>query len=329
MLDQAGQHALKVMSMVNGSAAAQSEIVASWRRCISLHNLSPERDVHTEILTQSELRQAFDPLEHYIRIAEPDLLSLARQIAKAGFFLSFSDAKGVVLLHLGTLPQTGTIMHKISNGMIWREELQGTNAIGTGLLLSRPAAIHMGEHFLASNASLTCLVAPLYDPFGRLLGAVNIATANTSYDRTLSSVLLGTLVTTSQHIESRLFRSTYQRALIVSLPEAAGNHGSVPLIAVDRDFNVIGATHAVRSSYGLSDEALAAGISVGRFFPDIGIEEISLAQAEQVTLERALNVADRCVSLAATHLGISRATMHRKMRAHSILRKQRGKGGSA
>ena len=48
-----------------------------------------------------------------------------------------------------------------------------------------------------------------------------------------------------------------------------------------------------------------------------------MAQAEKVALERALNVADQCVSLAATRLGISRATMHRKMRAHCLLRKKR------
>ena len=51
MLDQSGQHARKVMEMLSGNAAAQSEIVASWKRCVSLHNLSPERDVHTEIMT--------------------------------------------------------------------------------------------------------------------------------------------------------------------------------------------------------------------------------------------------------------------------------------
>jgi transcriptional regulator of acetoin/glycerol metabolism len=165
----------------------------------------------------------------------------------------------------------------------------------------------------------------LYDPGGQILGAVNIATASTSFDRTLSSVLLGTLVMTSQRIESRLLRLAYPNALIVSLPATVGAHGSIPLIAVDPDFNVIGATHAVRCRYGITDQALKTGISVGRFFPDIGVEEISLVQAEKVALERALNAADHSVSLAATHLGISRATMHRKLKAHSILRRQDGK----
>lgn len=329
MLDQAGQHALKVMNMINGSAAAQSEVVASWRRCVSLHKLSPDRDLHTEIMTQSELRQALGPIEQYVRLAEQDLVSLAEQVAKAGFFLSFSDAKGAALFHLGAVPQAGDIRHKIRDGMMWGEDLQGTNAIGTGLVLSRPTAIHMGEHFLASNATLTCLVAPLYDPFGRILGAVNIATANTNYERSLTSVLLGTLVTTSQHIESRLFRVAHPKALIVSLPEAAGAHGSTPLIAVDSDFNVTGATHAVRSSFRLSDQALAAGIPVTRFLPDVEITELSLARAEQVALKRALTGADNCVSIAAKHLGISRATMHRKLKAHAILRKPRGEGGNA
>ncbi len=326
MLDQSGQHALKVMNMINGSAAAQSEIVASWRRCVSVHKLSPEQDVHTEILTEFELREAVGPLEPYIRMAKPDLLSLARQVARAGFFVSFSDANGTALLHLGALPSTAPITHKICDGMMWREDFQGTNAIGTGLLLSRPMAIHMGEHFFASNGPLTCLVTPLYDPYGKILGAINIATASSTYEPRLSSVLLGTLVTTSQHIESRLFRAAYGNAMIVSLPEAAGVHGSAPLIAVDRDLKVVGATHAARSSYGLSSEALEQGLSISRFFPEIAVDETSLAQAEQVTIERALSDADHCVSLAATRLGISRATMHRKMRAHSILRKQHRKG---
>jgi transcriptional regulator of acetoin/glycerol metabolism len=310
------------MEMLSGNAAAQSEIVASWKRCVSLHNLSPERDVHTEIMTQFELRQAFDPLERYIQIAETDLQALARFVAPMGFFVSVSDGKGTALLHRGALPKSGSVMRKIRDGMMWREDLQGTNAIGTGLFVRHPIAIHVGEHFFASNYLLTCLVAPLYDPFGRSLGAVNIASPNTGFDRTLTSVLLGTLVTTAQHIESRLLRFSYPNTLIVSLPDSAAIDGSIPLVAVDPDFNVVGATHAVRCSYGVTNQALETGISVGRFFPDVGVEGSSLAQAEKVALERALNVADQCVSLAATRLGISRATMHRKMRAHCLLRKK-------
>jgi len=131
-------------------------------------------------------------------------------------------------------------------------------------------------------------------------------------------------VATAQRIESRLFRSAFPDALIFS-PETVGGHGSIPLIAADRELNVIGATHAVRCSYGITSQALAAGISIGRFFPSVAVDQITLAQAEQVTLERALNAAGYCVSLAASHLGISRATMHRKMRAHAISRRQNGK----
>lgn len=80
-------------------------------------------------------------------------------------------------------------------------------------------------------------------------------------------------------------------------------------IAVDRHDLVIGANYAARRAHGLSDGDFAFPAS--RLLAQGG--EDSLDAAEQGVLRRALARADGNVSQAAEALGISRATLHRKL----------------
>ena len=68
-------------------------------------------------------------------------------------------------------------------GANWHEQWRGTNAIGTALAESAPVVVHGGEHFLERNALLTCTTAPIVDPTGRLLGALDISGDQRGYHR--------------------------------------------------------------------------------------------------------------------------------------------------
>jgi len=255
-------------------------------------------------------------------LAEPELQNLTKHIVNAGFFLSVANHQGIALTHRGVLPERGGARWNTQDGIIWREDVQGTNAIGTGLFSGRPTAIHRGEHFYDAHAGMTCLATPFYDPSGEILGALNIATLNPYFERSLISVLLALLVAAAQRIEALWFQDAFQRAIVVALPGATNAGGSVPLVAVDLDLNVLGATHAARNHFKISDAAIGVGLALDDLLPGIPTPHSSLEQAERAVLRRALATSRQNISSAASQLGISRATMHRKMAAFNISRKR-------
>lgn len=61
------------------------------------------------------------------------------------------------------------------------EDSKGTNAIGTALAERRPTLVHGSEHFLTVNRFLTCSCAPISDPHGRVIGALDVSGSQESY----------------------------------------------------------------------------------------------------------------------------------------------------
>jgi transcriptional regulator of acetoin/glycerol metabolism len=309
--------------MVEDGAAARSEIVASWDRCIKLHKLRPDAEgPQRAVLTESALREVLEPFERYMILAEPELQNLTKHVTGAGFFLSVANRQGVILTHRGALPERGDARWNTQDGMIWREDVQGTNAIGTALFSGRPTVIHRSDHFYDIYAGMSCLATPFFAPSGEILGALNIATLCSDLERSLISALLALVVAASQRIEALWFQECFQRAVVVALPGVTNAGGSVPLIAVDTDLRVLGATHAARSHFKIGDSAIQAGLALENLGVGIPMKHSSLEQAERVVLRRALAASHQNVSRAAGVLGISRATMHRKMAAFGISRKK-------
>jgi transcriptional regulator of acetoin/glycerol metabolism len=76
---------------------------------------------------------------------------------------------------------------------------------------------------------------------------------------------------------------------------------------------VIGANYAARRSHGLTDSDLAAPFPASRILSPAAAEADSLEDAEQGAIRRALARTQGNVSVAAQMLGISRATLHRKI----------------
>jgi hypothetical protein len=61
-------------------------------------------------------------------------------------------------------------------GADWREDVVGTNGVGTPAVVRRPVQVFAAEHFVRSHTSWTCTGAPITDPRdGRLLGVVDVS----------------------------------------------------------------------------------------------------------------------------------------------------------
>ena len=86
------------------------------------------------------------------------------------------------------------------------------------------------------------------------------------------------------------------------------------LIAVDEDDLVIGASRAARHMLGLTDELLRNPLPASDVLGEQANAELDYATAERGAIQRALARSGGNVSAAANNLGISRATLHRKLK---------------
>ena len=86
------------------------------------------------------------------------------------------------------------------------------------------------------------------------------------------------------------------------------------LIAVDQDDLVIGATRSARDVYGLNDDDLDRPLSLSALQGKTVDLARDYAQSENRIIQQSLAKSGGNISAAAREMGISRATLHRKLK---------------
>ena len=181
----------------------------------------------------------------------------------------------------------------------------------------RSVVIHRDQHFLSQNTRLSCTTAPIRDHTGRIAAALDISTCRDDANEMTMSILSQAVRDAAARIEAGLFRRAFSAARILLVP--VDGRMAPALLAVDRDDLVLGATRAARQVLGLDDRRIATGIAASDLLHEDRSEEgRDLDDAERAALRRVLTRAGGNVSQAADLLGISRATLYRKMKKLSI-----------
>ncbi|MBE1499269.1 hypothetical protein H4696_006369 [Amycolatopsis lexingtonensis] len=173
----------RVLAQVHEAALAgkalpsrpRAVIGASWQRMRRL-GVDPEGRAPAPILTAEELesRRRTSGLAEALPTLRGGLLTLAEQ---AAHIMVIVDAGGQVLWRDGS----AAVRRRADGlgfveGVDWREESVGTNAIGTALVARRPVQVYSAEHYVRAQHSWTCAAAPLHDPRdGKLLGVVDLS----------------------------------------------------------------------------------------------------------------------------------------------------------
>ncbi len=304
------EHAQKVYSTTSvKSVSASSPIAASWVRCMTQHKLAPEDKRVPWQLADYEFRQHRERSSLVIEEASEEMDRLFAATAQSGCCLLLTDENGVALDRRGAASDDAEFRGLgLWSGTIWSEASIGTNGIGTALADQRASVIKRDQHFYAHNTGLSCTAAPIRDERGLLAGAIDVSTCRDDAGDLVLSFLTQAVRDAAQRIEARIFRRAFPLARIIMVPNSPGG-----LLAVDRDDFVLGANRAARVSLRLDDDRIAMGLPAADALNEEDIPDVDLADAERAALRRALARNRGNVSKTAQSLGMSRATLHRKI----------------
>jgi transcriptional regulator of acetoin/glycerol metabolism len=178
----------------------------------------PDFTLSAPSMLETSLEQNRTLLSHAVPVME----TLYQQIINTHNMVILTDAKGLILHSCGDddfLLQADKVA--LRRGVDWSEASKGTNAIGTALVAGEPIVVHATEHYLKVNHFLTCSCAPVIDPSGAIVGALDISGEHRSFHKhTLALVRMS-----AQMIENHFFAATFPQSVVIhfhSRPEFIG-----------------------------------------------------------------------------------------------------------
>ncbi len=225
--------------------------------------------------------------------AAPVMETLYDQIVNTHSMVLLTSAKGMVLHSLGDTD----FLEKASRvalmpGMDWSERTKGTNAIGTALTEEEALTVHGSQHYLDANKFLTCSASPIFDPYGQVIGALDVTGDHRSYHQhTLALVRMS-----AQMIENHMFADIFPQAIRIHFHTRSEFLGTlVEGIAVfSQEGRFLSANRSAQFQFGLPFSALKAhtfsslfGIPVSAL---IDLFSGSLANPKQLVMHNGVSV---------------------------------------
>ena len=258
-----------------GRASNPERLIAeSWYRSVHEHGLDPTQPAAHVQLEHHEIRLHQQEHHDFLAIASQGMEGLSRRLNPAGFAVLLSDRRGITLDARLPGQHSPYADSGLLIGSCWDESLVGTNGIGTGLAAREPLIIHRDEHFLSSNAMLSCSVAPLFDPQGELLGCLNASCLNSGGPKQAQYLTLQLVSLYARLIENASFRQRYAGCAMLTLGGDAGDLGNERLLALDVAGRILGANRAAFLAAGDGNALL--GETVG--------DVLSMSLDELITL---------------------------------------------
>lgn len=304
------RHEETIAAALAQGAAAKSSIVASWARSAHVYGLDPARKPSDERITQHELAALRERMEPVTLAARPTLERLFQAVGGFGASVILASEEGIAVDRLGKPSEDRDFAEAgLWTGTRWAESAVGTNGIGTCLVERRPVVVNRDQHFLSLNIELTCISAPVHDPQGDLIAVLDVSTVRKDLGEGFAGLASHSVTEAARKIEADLFHAHFPKARMVLVPGI--DRGLGALLAVDADDLVIGATRAARQHLGLSGDLTRNPLPAADL---LGLDSHTRPEdGERAVIARAIARSGGNLSAAARALGISRATLHRKI----------------
>jgi transcriptional regulator of acetoin/glycerol metabolism len=275
-------HARNVMATLDGRRGAMSANVdevlrASWIRSVTEYGLEPDRIVEPDVLSRSELLERRAPVEELSALSSPEIDRLFQRLRDHAEVVMLSDAQGVVVHFRSAAEAVNRCSDlRVLPGSIWTEDRQGTTGLGLCLREQRPLSVVMGEHFATKLANLSCTVAPIFGPEGRLAGVLNV-TSMQATNHAFQAVVRELVASSARRIENVYFdrRHARTRVLRLSRHDDFADGAAEARLALDDGGRIIDATP-------LAQRMLSSGSAVDGSAQLIGRKLSSVAGVSNV-----------------------------------------------
>ena len=333
----------------------QPWIEQSWRRCLS-RGQQPQQRVVFDAVSAADMHRAIEANQPLLHAAAPVIRSLARAMADTRYFAILTDARGLVIDVNGPVDRQDRRATAIARvGVDLSEAAVGTTAIGTTLTDGHPVWLHRGEHFFDDTAVYSCAGAPVFGPDGRCAGMLDLTGVDVPERPALKHLVaqaarsIENALTLAQphplllrlHWPGRVLGedgdglvgvdadgriTAANRAameMLTLIPGAPWPHcDDVFAVPTDVLFD------AARAGRGATEVPLWCGLRLqvlalqgnGQGHPTGANAKhamgVPLREVESALIRRAVEEAGGNVAVAARALGISRATVYRKLERH-------------
>lgn len=216
-----------------------ADIQESWTRCLD-GGLDPLQEPDHILVEHDDLRELRDESAELLHMAQAEIENLYSQISGSNFAIVFANPEGTILESIAD-DSFGSIADstRITPGCVWKESVNGTNALGSVVQSNMPRTVHAGEHFFKSYGVLTCVASPVFDPMGNLAGIIDASSdCRTRQHHTHALVKMSCLT-----IENGLFRKAFENKLILAFHNRSEFLGTLQagLLAYNEDGTLIAA----------------------------------------------------------------------------------------
>src|SRR5574343_412041 len=145
-----------------------------WERCQSW-GLEPGQRVGFDAVSASRMRQLQEASRPLVQAARPVLAELVRAIGNIGYFAILTNAEGIVIDVQGPVDRDDRRADVIARvGVDLSERAVGTTAISAALSELQPVWLHRGEHFFDDTGVYSCAGAPVFGPDGQCAGMLDL-----------------------------------------------------------------------------------------------------------------------------------------------------------
>ena len=149
-------------------------LTRSWQRCLALGQ-RPAQSVAFATVSATAQRDAQEAGRALLTAAQPEMERLARAVAPIRYFANLTDAHGTVVGTAGAIDRSDRATDAIARvGVDLSERSVGTSAIGAALTELEPVWLHRGEHFFDDTSVYSCAGAPLIGPTGQCVGMLDL-----------------------------------------------------------------------------------------------------------------------------------------------------------
>jgi transcriptional regulator of acetoin/glycerol metabolism len=267
-------------------------IQRSWERCIET-GLAVDLRQEIEPAALNQLNELRERNSRLLTQAQPEMESLYSHIAGTQSMVVLSDADGTIIHALGDQDFMSKAQRvALQPGVSWREDVSGTNAIGTALIEKNPIFVMGGEHYLEENAFLNCSASPILDPHGSVIGVLDLSGDHRQpQEHTMALVRMSALM-----IENRLFNANFATDVTIRFhtrPEFIGTlWEGIAVFSPDGKLLAINRTGAFQ--LGL-DEQKVAGIEFDSLFEVslvkfLDVARLSLSRHSNLVLKNGLRL---------------------------------------